>query len=68
MTQCPYKGRTTDYWSVRTPQGAYPDLAWSYSFPLAAVQPIAGLVCFYNEKVDIELDGRPVDRPTTHFS
>jgi uncharacterized protein (DUF427 family) len=67
VTQCPYKGRTTDYWSVRTPQGVHSDLAWSYSFPLAAVQTIAGLVCFYNEKVDIELDGRPLDRPVTHF-
>jgi hypothetical protein len=30
--------------------------------------PIAGLVAFYNEKVDIVLDGRALERPVTHFS
>jgi len=68
VTQCPYKGRTTDYWTVRTPVATYPDLAWSYSFPLPAVQAIAGLVCFYNEKVDIHVDGHPLARPVTPFS
>ena len=67
VTPCPYKGRTSDYWSVRTPVSTYPDLAWSYSFPTPAVSAIAGLVSFYNEKVDIFLDGQPLDRPVTHF-
>ena len=68
VSACPYKGRTSDYWSVRTPGGLHADLAWSYSFPTTAVREIAGLVCFYNEKVDIHLDGRLLDRPQTHFS
>jgi uncharacterized protein (DUF427 family) len=67
VTACPYKGRTTDYWSIRTPGGLHRDLAWSYSFPTAALTPIAGLVAFYNEKVDITLDGRTLERPDTHF-
>ncbi len=29
--------------------------------------PIAGLIAFYNEQVDITLDGRRLDRPHTHF-
>ena len=29
---------------------------------------IAGHVCFYNEKVDIEIDGHPIERPRTKFS
>jgi uncharacterized protein (DUF427 family) len=66
-TPCPYKGRTSDYWSVRTPVALYEDLAWSYSFPTASVASIAGLVSFYNEKVDIELDGVRLGRPVTHF-
>jgi uncharacterized protein (DUF427 family) len=66
-TPCPYKGRTSDYWSVRTPEGTYPDLAWSYAFPTPAVSAIAGLVAFYNEKVDIFLDSQPLERPVTHF-
>jgi uncharacterized protein (DUF427 family) len=68
VTACPYKGRTTGYWSVRTPGGLHADLAWSYAFPTAALLPIAGLVCFYNEKVDITLDGERLARPQTPFS
>jgi uncharacterized protein (DUF427 family) len=67
-TACPYKGRTTGYWSVRTGTGLHQDLAWSYDFPTLAVTPIAGLIAFYNEKVDVFLDGEPVPRPSTPFS
>ena len=28
---------------------------------------IVGLACFYNEKVDIILDGEKLPRPETHF-
>jgi uncharacterized protein (DUF427 family) len=44
------------------------DLAWAYDFPTRQLLPIAGLVAFYNEKVDTYLDGEPLDRPQTHFS
>jgi uncharacterized protein (DUF427 family) len=67
-TLCPYKGRTSDYWAVRTPAGVFPDLAWSYAFPLPAVAAIAGLVAFYNEKVDLYVDGHALERPVTPFS
>ena len=50
QTACPYKGRTTGYWSI---DGR--DLAWSYDFPTAAMLPIAGLVAFYNEHVDLTI-------------
>ena len=68
VTACPYKGKTTGYWSVRIGETVYPDLAWAYDFPTRQLLPIAGLIAFYNEKVDILIDGRPVDRPVTHFS
>lgn len=68
QTLCPYKGVTSQYWSVRTATGLHTDLAWSYHYPLPAVAPIAGLVAFYNEKVDITVDGEPLTRPRTHFS
>ena len=45
----------------------YPDLAWTYDFPTRQLLPIAGLIAFYNEKVDIVLDGVLLDRPSTHF-
>ena len=65
---CPYKGVTSGYWSVRVGETVHPDLAWTYQYPLPAVAPIAGLVAFYNEKVDITVDGIRLDRPKTHFT
>ena len=67
VTECPYKGTTSGYWSVRVGDVIYPDLAWSYEFPTRQLLPIAGLIAFYNEKVDILVDGRRLDRPQTHF-
>ena len=68
VTHCPYKGRA-EHWSVRTPDGAMqPDLAWSYRAPLPESQKIAGLIAFYDEKVDIHVDGVRRERPATKFS
>jgi uncharacterized protein (DUF427 family) len=53
---------------VRTNGEVHADLAWSYDFPVPALTPIAGLVAFYNEKVDITLDGTLLERPQTPFS
>jgi uncharacterized protein (DUF427 family) len=68
VTACPYKGRTTGYWSVRSGSAVHQDLAWSYDFPTRQLLPIAGLIAFYNEKVDIAVDGTLLERPVTHFS
>ena len=68
VTACPYKGRTTGYWSARIGETTHADLAWTYHFPTAALLPIAGLIAFYNEQVDTFLDGRPLERPVTHFT
>jgi len=43
-------------------------VAWAYDFPTHQLLSIAGLVAFYNEKVDITLDGYRLERPRTHFS
>jgi uncharacterized protein (DUF427 family) len=67
VTACPYKGLTSDYWSVDAGGGVQADLAWAYDFPTRQLQPITGLVAFYNEKVDVFLDGEPIERPSTHF-
>jgi uncharacterized protein (DUF427 family) len=67
QTLCPYKGVTSEYWSVRAGDTVQPDLAWTYHYPLPAVAPIAGLVAFYNEKLDILVDGAPLARPQTQF-
>jgi uncharacterized protein (DUF427 family) len=67
VTACPYKGVTSGYWSVQAGGTVHADLAWSYDFPTRQLLPIAGLIAFYNEKVDITLAGQPLDRPQTHF-
>ena len=55
---CPYKGQA-QYYSV----AGHEDLIWFYSEPLPEASPIAGLLCFYNEKVDLEVDGELQERP-----
>jgi uncharacterized protein (DUF427 family) len=68
VTACPYKGVTSGYWSARVGGELHADLAWAYDFPTRQLEPIAGLIAFYNEKVDLFLDGRELERPVTHFS
>lgn len=67
-TQCPYKGKTGGYWSAQANSTNIPDVAWTYLFTTAAMTPIAGLVAFLNEKVDIFIDGHLEPRPVSHFS
>jgi uncharacterized protein (DUF427 family) len=68
VTSCPYKGNTSGYWSVDIGGELHPDVAWAYDFPTRQLLPIAGLIAFYNEKVDLTVDGERLERPTTHFS
>ncbi len=65
VTACPYKGITSGYWTVQLGDASYPDIAWVYDFPTRELLPIAGLIAFYDEKVDTFLDGRLLDRPGT---
>ena len=67
-TECPYKGRTTAYWGVATPSGVVEDVAWSYDFPTRQLLPIAGMIAFLNERVDLVVDGDRLARPVTRFS
>lgn len=68
VTSCPYKGTTSAYWSARVGEKVVKDIAWAYDFPTREVFPIAGMVAFYNEKVDIVLGGTRLERPVTTFS
>jgi uncharacterized protein (DUF427 family) len=58
-THCPYKGQA-EYWSVRVGDTLHKDLAWSYRSPFAESQKVAGLISFYDTKVDIFVDGSPL--------
>lgn len=53
-TQCPYKG-TASYWSVEVDGMLHEDIAWTYTSPLPESQKIAGLVAFYNDRVDLSV-------------
>jgi uncharacterized protein (DUF427 family) len=66
-TACPYKG-WANYWSVTVADATHDDIGWTYRTPLPESEAIAGLVCFYNEQVDLELDGQVVERVRTKFS
>jgi uncharacterized protein (DUF427 family) len=55
-TRCPYKG-VASYRSVRVGDRLHEDLAWCYPDPLPAVEPIRGLLCFYDERVERVVDG-----------
>jgi uncharacterized protein (DUF427 family) len=67
VTHCPYKGAAS-YWSVSAGDRVHEDFAWSYPTPLPESERVAGLVAFYNEKVDVYVDGVHQDRPRTKFS
>jgi uncharacterized protein (DUF427 family) len=66
-TACPYKG-TAQYWDVTVNGETVPGIVWGYPAPLHESARIAGLVSFYNEKVDIYVDGELQERPKTVFS
>ncbi|WP_209306595.1 DUF427 domain-containing protein [Blastococcus sp. CT_GayMR19] len=66
-TICPYKG-VASWWSVRVGERVVEDLVWSYPTPIAENPRIAGLMCFYNEKVDLVVDGERQERPVTPWS
>lgn len=64
---CPYKGWAS-YWTATVGGTSYDDIAWGYRTPLPESEAVAGLICFYNEKVDLEIDGELIERITTKFS
>jgi uncharacterized protein (DUF427 family) len=67
VSHCPYKGQAQS-WSVRLDDGLHENQAWSYPTPLPESEAVAGLMAFYNEKLDIRVDGIQQERPRTKFS
>jgi uncharacterized protein (DUF427 family) len=67
-THCPFKGNAR-YWSADIDGTVFADIAWSYEAPISDRADIAGLVCFFDEKVDrIDVDGATRERPETQWS
>ena len=64
VTYCAYKGRAT-YYSI--PDGPR-DVAWSYRDPLHDAEPVRDRICFFDELLDVIVDGKRRDRPVTPWS
>ena len=62
VTTCAYKGQA-QHLSLADEK----NIAWTYDEPEPEVAPIGGRVAFYDEWVDVELDGEPQERPVTRF-
>ncbi|GAA5135153.1 DUF427 domain-containing protein [Pseudonocardia adelaidensis] len=61
-TACAYKGVA----SYLARSGT--DLAWTYESPLPDAHELAGLLCFFDERVDVTVDGEERPRPVTPWS
>jgi uncharacterized protein (DUF427 family) len=66
-TRCPYKG-VASYWSVEVGGERAENLVWSYQDPIPEAAKIKGLLAFFNEKVDLQVDGEEQERPRTQWS
>jgi uncharacterized protein (DUF427 family) len=67
QTRCAFKGLAS-YWHVRVGDRLEDDLVWSYPEPLHDAEQVRDLLAFFQERVDIELDGEVQERPQTQWS
>jgi uncharacterized protein (DUF427 family) len=63
---CPYKGMAS-YFTVRVDGTEHEDVAWSYVAPWPECPKIEQAICFFNERVDMTVDGEDQERPRTHW-
>jgi uncharacterized protein (DUF427 family) len=66
-TRCAYKG-SASYWSVCVGDELVDDLVWTYRDPDDDAKQVRDLLCFFNERVDLEIDGELAERPLTQWS
>jgi uncharacterized protein (DUF427 family) len=64
VSYCAYKGRAS-YFSV--PDGPS-DVAWTYHEPLREAGPVRDHIAFFDERVDVIVDGHRRERPVTPWS
>jgi uncharacterized protein (DUF427 family) len=53
-TTCPFKGEAS-YWTRELDGEAFDGIVWSYETPIAGAEDIAGLMCFYPDRVDMKV-------------
>ncbi|HAX05874.1 MAG TPA: hypothetical protein DCX77_09365 [Acidimicrobiaceae bacterium] len=56
ITHCPHKG-DAQYWSFKAGNDYLEDVVWCYETPIEQMSSIGGLLCFYNERVDLDTKG-----------
>jgi uncharacterized protein (DUF427 family) len=66
-TGCAYKGWAS-YFDVRVAGRVEPALAWHYPDPLQGMERIRERVCFFNERVELTVDGELQPQPRTQWS
>jgi uncharacterized protein (DUF427 family) len=66
-TSCPYKG-TASYLSARVGGTLHDDVAWTYERPIPECSKVEQAICFFNERVDLIVDGERLERPQTPWS
>ena len=64
---CPYKGRAS-YHSVRIDGDLREDIVWYYPEPFDEVAKIRDLLAFYDEQVEVTIDGVVQAQPATPWS
>ena len=65
---CPYKG-VASYFSVAVPGAkVVDDIVWVYPAPIPQIPSIENHLCFFNEHVDVIVDGDLQERPHTSWS
>lgn len=60
-TGCPYKGEAS-YYNAIVNGKEYKDVVWWYPNPTLESVQISGLLCFYPDKVDTWVDGKPIEK------
>jgi uncharacterized protein (DUF427 family) len=55
-TTCPFKGEAS-YWTLELDGQVHDGIMWSYETPIAAAEEITGLMCFYNDRVELTVTG-----------
>ena len=66
-TWCAYKGQAS-YWSATAGDHVVPDIGWTYQEPLHDAAQVRGHIAFFNERLDVIVDGERHERPITPWS
>jgi uncharacterized protein (DUF427 family) len=66
-TSCPFKGAAS-YWSIDADGRRHENVVWSYEVPIDGMERIAGRLAFFDERVDVVIDGAVQTRPQTQWT